>query len=180
MDNRKSIDNLKLNNRITELNNINKLHKEFGDNAFRAVEKYYYYSGFQAGFDRLLKLVDSKEVRSVHFLKDPVNTIRDFLNGYFIDRGGNQPDVWAENNIVYLKTEFCKYCVTIEAEESAEKCHEDICAIYCRSFAKGLIKVLEKFNPHLVINFYNVGSRRDGKNSDCVEAFQIITSKGSK
>jgi len=172
----KSINNLKLSNRITELNSINKLHKEFGDNTFRAVEKYYFNSGFQTGYDRLLKLIDSNKINKESFIKQPVETIRDFLNGYFVDRGGNQPDVWAENNVVYLKTEICKYCVTIEAEKSAEKCHDDICAVYCRSFAKGLIKVLEEFNPHLVINFYNVSSQRDGKNSDCVEAFQIISS----
>jgi len=34
MDNNKSIDNLNLQNRIDELNNIYKLHEIFGNNAF--------------------------------------------------------------------------------------------------------------------------------------------------
>ncbi|MFC1887608.1 hypothetical protein ACFLYK_02250 [Candidatus Cloacimonadota bacterium] len=174
-DGGKSINNLKLSNRITELNNINLLQKEFGDTAFRAVENYYFNSGFQIGFDRLVKLVKEKLLTFEMLKNKPLDSVRDFLHGYFIDRGGNLPDVWHENGIVFLKTEYCKYCVTIEAEESAEKSHNDVCAIYCRSFAKGLVKVLEDFYPGLVINFYNVSSRRDGKDSDCVEAFQVIT-----
>jgi len=170
----KSINNLKLSNRIEELNSINSLYLEFGDQAFRAIEKYYFNSGYQTGFDRLIKLVNEKKLSKNDIVKSPLETIRDFLHGYFADRGGNLPEVWIEKNTVYLKTEFCRYCVTIEAEKTAAKCHDDICAIYCRSFAKGLVKVLEEFYPGLVINFYNHSSRRDGKDSDCVEAFQVI------
>ena len=69
---------------------------------------------------------------------------------------------------------------TIEAEKLAEQCHEDVCAIYCRTFAKGIVSVLEDFFPEIVINFYNVSSRRDGKDSDCKEAFQVLSPKRIK
>ncbi len=86
-------------------------------------------------------------------------------------------DVFIEGNTVFLETKFCKNCLTIEAEKQAEQCHEDVCAIYCRTFAKGIVSVLEDLFPEIVINFYNVSSRRDGKNSDCREAFQILSPK---
>ncbi len=87
------------------------------------------------------------------------------------------PDVFIEGNTVFLETKFCKNCLTIEAEKLAEHCHEDVCAIYCRTFAKGIVSVLEDFFPEIVINFYNVSSRRDGKDSDCREAFQVLSPK---
>ena len=171
----KSIDNLNLQNRINELNNIYELHQVFDSNAFKAIARYYTNSGYAKGIERITKLLKENKFSRKEFEQDPVKNIADFLRGYFIYRGGNLPEVWFEENIVYLKTEYCKYCVTIEAERSAEHCHDDVCAIYCRAFAKGLISIFEDLFPGIVINFYNVSSRRDGKESDCVEAFQVIS-----
>ena len=112
--------------------------------------------------------------------QNSMEEVRDFLHGYFADRGGNMPDVWIEGDTVYLEIKFCKNCLTIEAEKLAEQCHEDVRAIYCRTFAKGIVSVLEDFFPEIVINFYNVSSRRDGKESDCREAFQVLSPKRVK
>lgn len=172
--NKKSIDSLNLQNRIDELNNIYDLHRNFGDNAFRAIAGYYTNSGYAKGIERITKLIKDDKFSKKEFENNPVKSIADFLRGYFIERGGNLPEVWFENNTIYLKTAYCKYCVTIEAEESAKHCHDDVCAIYCRAFAKGLISIFADLIPGIVINFYNVSSRRDGKESDCVEAFQVI------
>jgi len=172
----KSIDNPNLQNRIEELNNIYDLHHEFGDIAFKSITKYYTNSGYLKGIERIIKLLKENTFSKQDFKKNPVKNIADFLRGYFIERGGNLPDVWFEENIVYLKTEFCKYCVTIEAEKIAKHCHDDVCAIYCRAFAKGLISVFEDLFPGIMINFYNVSSRRYSKESDCVEVFQVIKS----
>jgi len=171
---KKSIDNLNLQNRINELNNIYDLHQEFGDNAFKSIAKYYTNSGYAKGIEGITKLIKENRFCKKEFEEDPIKNIADFLRGYFSDRGGNLPEVWFEDNTVYLKTEYCKYCETIEAEISARHCHDDVCAIYCRAFAKGLISIFEELFPGIVINFYNVSSRRDGKDSDCVEAFQVI------
>ena len=172
----KSIDNLNLKNRINELNNIYELHQVFDSNAFKTIARYYTNSGYAKGIERITKLLKENKFSRKEFEQDPVKNIADFLRGYFIDRGGNLLEVWFEENIVYLKTEYCKYCVTIEAERSAEHCLDDVCAIYCRAFAKGLISIFEDLSLGIVINFYNVSSRRDGKESDCVEAFQVIRS----
>lgn len=177
MDNNKSIDNLNLQNRIDELNNIYILHETFGNNAFITIEKFYINSGFIKGIDLLTKLINQDEFSKDEFQQNPTFNINKFLQSYFKERGGNQPEIWSEKNIVYLKTEFCKYCITIEAEKSAKKCHADVCAIYCRSFAKGLISIFPELFPDIVINFYNVSSRREGEEQDCIEAFQIISSR---
>ncbi|NQV17603.1 MAG: hypothetical protein HQ534_03565 [Armatimonadetes bacterium] len=174
---RKSIDNLSLQNRIDELNNIYELHKKFGNIAFNAIEKCYTNSGYAKGIDRITKLSYENKFSKKEFIFNPIKIIAEFLKGYFIERGGNMPKIWSEKNIVYLKTEFCKYCLTIEAEQTARHCHDDICAIYCRAFVKGLISIFEDLFPGIMINFYNVSSRRDCKESDCLEAFQIIIPK---
>jgi len=173
----KSIDNLNLQNRINELNNIYVLYQFFGDNAFRAIASYYENSGYSKGIERITKLIRENKFSISDFAENPQKSIADFLQGYFIDRGGNLPQVWYEENTVFLKTEYCKYCVTIEAEKTAQNCHDDVCAIYCRAFAKGLISIFETLFPSIVINFYNVSTRRDGSGNDCVEAFQIISAK---
>jgi hypothetical protein len=127
--------------------------------------------------ERLIKLLKSEKFQAENFSENPVEGVRDFLQGYFADRGGNMPDIWVEGNTVFWETKYCKNCLTIEAEKLAEHCHDDVCAIYCRTFVKGIVAVLEDFFPEIVINFYNVSSRRDGKESDCREAFQILSPK---
>jgi hypothetical protein len=176
--NDKGINNLSVEKRIAELNDYALLHSIFGDLSFRAIGKYNFFAGYSIGFERMIKLLRDGRFDKEVFEDKPIDGICEFLQGYFTDRGGNQPEIWSEYSSVFLKTRSCKFCVTIEAEKSSEKCHDDVCAIYCRSFAKGLVKVLEEFYPGLVINFYNFSSRRDGKDSDCVEAFQVVTPSG--
>ena len=175
--NDKGINNLSIQTRVEELNDFALLHRKFGNTAFRAIEKNNLYSGYAIGMERLTKLIKENKFNIEEFRSNPVEGVRKFLHGYFADRGGNMPDIWAEGNTVYLETKICKNCLTIEAEKLAEQCHEDVCAIYCRTFAKGIVSVLEDFFPEIVINFYNVSSRRDGKESDCREAFQILSPK---
>lgn len=175
MDNKgKSIANFNLQSRVNELNDIALLKNEFSTLSYKAVERYYYGCGYQAGFDRFIALLKEDKISRIEVLQNPLKAIRDFLHGYFVERGGNLPEVWIEDNTVYLKTEITKYCVTIEAEKTAEKSHPDICAIYCRSFAKGLLSIFPELFSEIQINFYNKSTQRDGKGSDCVEAFQVI------
>jgi len=175
--NDKGINNLSIQTRVEELNDFTLLHSKFGNVAFRAIQKNNLYSGFTVGMERITKLLKEEKFDIEEFRSNPVEGVREFLHGYFADRGGNMPYIWAEGNTVFLETKFCKDCLTIEAEKLAEQCHEDVCAIYCRTFAKGIVSVLEDFFPEIVINFYNVSSRRDGKDSDCREAFQVLSSK---
>ncbi len=175
--NDKGINNLCIQTRVNELNDFAFLHRKFGNLAFRAIQKNNFYSGFAVGMERLIKLLKEEKIDIEAFRRNPVAGVRKFLYGYFTDRGGNMPDIWAEGNTVYLETKFCNKCLTIEAEKLAEQCHEDVCTIYCRTFAKGIVSVLEDLFPEIVINFYNVSSRRDGKNSDCREAFQVLSQK---
>lgn len=175
--NDKGINNLSIQTRVEELNDFALLHRNFGNLAFRVIQKNNFYFGFAVGMERLTKLLTEEKFDIVTFRQNPVEGVREFIHGYFADRGGNMPDIWAEGNTVFLETKFCKNCLTIEAEKLAEQCHEDVCAIYCRTYAKGIVSVLEDFFPEIVINFYNVSSRRDGKDSDCREAFQVLSPK---
>ena len=170
----KSISNFKLEARICELREIGELHKRFGGVAYRGLRRYYLAAGYQAGVDRLIKLISADAEYHKSFWNEPLAFIRDFLYGFFKDRGGNLPEVWVEGDIVFLKTEDTAYCVTIDAEKHVSGCHSDVCAIYCRAFAEGLISVFEEFFPGVVINFHNVSSQRSGAGIPCVEAFKIV------
>ena len=175
--NDKGINNLSIQTRVDELNDFTLLHKNFGNVAFRAIQKNNFYSGFSVGMERITRLLKEDKFDIESFRQNPIDGVREFIHGYFADRGGNMPDIFIEGNTVFLETKFCKNCLTIEAEKLAEQCHEDVCAIYCRTFAKGIVSVLEELFPEIVINFYNVSSRRDGKDSDCREAFQVLSPK---
>jgi len=173
--NDKGINNLSIQTRVEELNDFALLHQKFGNIAFRAIQKNNFHSGYAVGMERLTKLIKKDRFDIKTFQQNPVKGVKEFLHGYFTDRGGNLPDIWIEGNTVFLETKFCKDCLTIEAEKMANHCHEDVCAIYCRTFANGIVSVLEEFFPEIVINFYNVSSRRDGRESDCREAFQVLS-----
>ena len=170
----KSIGNFKLEARIVELREITALQERFGGVAFRGLRRYYLAAGYQAGVDRLLMLVGKDVEYEKGFWQEPVVYIRDFLYGFFKDRGGNLPEVWIEDKVVYLKTEAAAYCVTIAAEKEVPRCHSDVCAIYCRAFVEGLVSVFEEFFPGIVINFYNVSSQRTGNGIPCIEAFKVV------
>lgn len=173
-DTKKSISNLDLANRKNELSNINILFNQFGNLAYRAIEQQYTCCGYETGVERLTKLVKNNLFSKSKFTDDPVKGIEEFLHGFFKDRGGNLPKVWSEKDTVYLMTEVNVPCITIAAEKKIKVHHKDICNLYCRAFVKGLIKIFEDLFPGILINFYNVSSRRGEGKNDCVEAFQVI------
>ena len=172
-ENKKGLDNLSVQARENEINTIRYLYDAFGEPAFRSIQKYHFSTGYQKGFELLNDLIAENTFSREKFWEDPAGGVRDFLICYFERRGANMPEIWSENDTVYLKTAVEVFCVTEEAEKQALKCHSDVCNIYCRSFVQGYISILPEIFPGLIINFYNVSSRRDGKRSDCVEAFQV-------
>lgn len=173
MSEKKGLDNLNIKAREKEINIIKYFFDEFGESAFRTVQKYHFSIGYQKGYELLDTLLSNKKFSRDIFWKNPVCGVKDFLISYFKQRGGNMPEIWSENDTVYLKTAAEIFCVTEEAEKMALKSHNDICNIYCRSFVEGMIGIFEDLFPGLIINFYNVSSRRDEMRRDCVEAFQV-------
>lgn len=172
MSEENALNNLEIKNRIKELKDIIKLYENFGNSSFDLVERYNVSLGFETGYKRIFLLLKNNEFNKATFYENPVKIISEFLYNYFKDRGGNLPQVWRENNVIYLKTEFAKSCPTYEAEKSLPVPHCEICNIYCRSFVKGLLSVFVELFPGVKINFFNKSSRRSG--DDCVEGFQII------
>jgi len=173
MSEKKGLDNLNVKAREKEINTIKYFFDEFGEPAFRTIQKYHFSIGYQKGFELLNNQLNNKQFSKKKFWKDPVCGVKEFLIKYFKQRGGNMPEIWSENDTVYLKTATEVFCVTEEAEKKALKCHTDVCNFYCRSFVEGLIGIFEEVFPGIIINFYNISSRRDEKRSDCVEAFQV-------
>lgn len=170
---KKGLNNLSVKARQQEINTIRYLFDEYSEPAFRTIQKYHFSTGFQSGFELLRDLLAEELFSKEKFCEDPVCSVKEFLICYFERRGGNMPEIWSENDTVYLKTAAEVFCVTEEAEKQALKCHSDICNIYCRSFIQGFISIFEEVFPGIIIHFYNVSSRRDDKRSDCVEAFQV-------
>jgi len=173
MPEKKGLDNLSLEARKQEIDTIRHLYDAFGEPAFRAIQRYHFSTGYQKGFEMLSTLLSEEAFSDLSFRQDPVTGVEAFLVTYFRRRGGNMPDIWSEKDTVYLQTKAEIFCVTEEAEKHALKCHTDVCNIYCRSFIRGYINILEAVYPGIIIHFYNVSSRRDDKRSDCVEAFQV-------
>ena len=173
MEEKKGLDNLNVAARAEEINTIRHLYDQFGEPAFKAIQKYHFSTGFQRGYELLNQLIKEKKFSKEKFWNNPTHAVRDFLISYFERRGGNMPEIWAEKDTAYLKTRVKVFCITEEAEKQALKCHRDVCNIYCRSFIQGFVKILEEIFPGVIINFYNLSSRRDGEKSDCVEAFQL-------
>lgn len=173
MSEKKGLDNLSVKARKEEINTIKYFYDEFGESAFRTIQKYHFSVGYQKGIELLKTQINNKQFSDKKFREDQTSGVKKFLISYFKQRGGNMPEIWHENDTVYLKTAADIFCVTEEAEKSALKCHNDICNIYCRSFVEGLLSIFEEVYPGIIINFYNVSSRRDAKRSDCIEAFQV-------
>lgn len=170
----KGINTVEYEDRKNDLSNIQVLFNEFGNPAYRAIEKYNTGIGYESGIERLTQLIKEKKFTKSRFMADPVKGIEEFLHGFFKDRGGNLPKVWSEKNTVFLMTEISVPCITIEAEKEAPIRHREICSVYCRAEVKGLIQIFEDFFPGIQIQFYNVSSRRSQEGDDCVEAFKVI------
>jgi hypothetical protein len=160
--------------RKRDLRQIQVLYEMFGNAAYRAMEKYYAGIGYETGVERLVKLIEEGRFSEQGFRANPVKEIEDFLLGYFQDRGGNLPKIWSEGNTVFLMTEAAVDCVTVKAEKAIGIKHRDICNVYCRAEAKGMIKIFEDFFPEISIQYYNASSRRTKEGNDCIEAFQVI------
>ncbi|MBN2460784.1 MAG: hypothetical protein JXB60_04175 [Candidatus Cloacimonetes bacterium] len=159
--------------RFKDLKEIEILLHTFGKQACTLIEKYHFYKGYQAGIRRLLAMIAEDRFDLIAFTVKPRVEIRNFLAGFFNDRGGNQPEIWLENTTIFLKTPGSRECITLEAEKKNPVPHQDICFIYCRSFALGLISIFADLIPGLKVSHYNISSRRL-PGGDCVEAFQIV------
>jgi len=170
----KQDDNLQLNQRIDEFNDMKLLFNTFGEVAYRATQKYFFYHGYEIGYEKVLKAVKNGELTPPIFQSNPVEIIKQFLIGFFKERGGNQPDIWIEKSVIYLRTKKEVWCPAPPAVEKSGVQHKDICNIHKRSLVMGLVIVFEEFFPGLVINGYGDSSRFDDEKSDCVEAYQII------
>lgn len=94
------INSLSIQTRVEELNDFALLHKKFGNVAFRAIQKNNFYSDFSVGMERLTKLLKAEKFDKTTFQQNPVAGVREFLHGYFADRGGNMPDIKIEGNTV--------------------------------------------------------------------------------
>lgn len=172
--------NSKINNdltfsaKVSALSKMNAIYLQFGNAGFAAIRKNYLYQGYITGFERLSELIKEEKWDRAGFLNEPVGGIKVFLQGYFEDRGRNMPEIWIEDNTIFLKTPACHKCVTVEAEKQERTAHPEICFVYCRATIEGMLRIFETLFPGLVINYYNVSSRRQSSDTDCVEAFQII------
>lgn len=167
------LDSLSVEEREEEISSIRRMYDTFGETAFRTVRRSHFSEGYTRGYKLLADLLRERVFHADTFRIDPVAGVEGFLREYFVRRGWSMPDVSSRGDTVFLGTGAEAFCITEEAEKKAPGCHRDVCNIYCRAFAQGLVSVLEDAFPGMVLNFHNVSSRRDGKGSDCVEAFQV-------
>ena len=170
----KGINTVDYDKRKNDLKNIQLLFNEFKDVTYPVMDKYYTGVGYETGVDRILALIKEKRFSSQGFQENPVKGIEEFLYGYFKERGGNLPKIWSEGDTVFLMTEASVPCITAAAEKEVKIQHRDICNVYCRAVAKGLVMIFQDFFPGIQIQFYNVSSRRKKKGDHCIEAFKII------
>ncbi|RKY89703.1 hypothetical protein DRQ09_00905 [candidate division KSB1 bacterium] len=170
----KQDNNLQLNQRIEEFNDIKLLFNTFGETAYRAAWKYFFSNGYEVGYERFMKAVKKGTLTPEKFKSEPVKTIENFLKEFFRERGGNQPEIWSENSTIFLKTERDVWCPAHDAVAISGINHKDICSIHKRAFVIGIVKTFEEFFPGLTTNCYNVSSRFLDENADCIEAYQII------
>ena len=170
----KGINTVDYDKRKNDLENIELLFSEFGDLTYPIMDKYYTGIGYETGVDRILALIKAEMFSRHRFWENPVKGIEEFLYGHFKERGGNLPKIWSEGDTVFLMTEVSVPCITAAAEKEVNLKHRDICNIYCRAVAKGLVMVFQDFFPGLQVQFYNVSSRRKNKGDQCIEAFKII------
>ncbi len=160
--------------RTKEFSDIAVLYEHFGDNAYKAVEKYYIAIGYEAGFEILMNAAKTGKITCKNIIEDPVGSLREMLIEYFVSRQGKMPEIWNDGNTIFLKTPKCEWCPTPEARNKSGVKYKDICTVHRRAFVRGLMTSVETFVPSVSVNYYNVGSRLKKPPEDCVEAFQII------
>ena len=160
--------------KMDDLQGINALVAAYGDGAWPVLRKQYLALGYAAGAARLARLLAAGGWDPGCVARDPVDAVRAWLQGWFDDRAGAMPDVWAEGATVYLRTRGCRRCLTVEAEAREPVPHAEVCFTYCRAWAEGYVSVLADVAPGLQLNYHNADSRRAGPGHDCVEAFQVV------
>ncbi len=160
--------------KLSDLSAVNALHAEFGDLAWPVLRRQYLALGYGEGVGRLTRLLETGDFSREKFAADPVDGVRVWLQGFFDDRGGAMPEIWVEDNTVFLCTRACKQCLTIDAEFTKPVAHREICYIYCRAWAEGYVQAVADLFPGLVVHYHNVDSQRAGPEHDCVEAFQVV------
>jgi len=163
-----------LDEKLADLAAVTALHAAFGDVAWPVLRRQYLAAGYQAGVERLAREVAAGRFSPAGFTADPVAGVREWIAGFFTDRGAAQPEVWAEQGTVYLRTRGCERCATREAEARHPVAHDEVCHVYCRAWVEGYVLPLADLFPGVIINYHNVDSRRAGPDHDCVEAFQVI------
>ncbi len=158
-----------------DLQDINSMHNAYGDGVYPVLRKQYLGLGYQASVERMTSKVAAAQFDPEAFLKDPVEGVKDWLQGFFDDRGAAMPEIWSEDDTVHLMTRACNKCLTLDAEKETPVPHGEVCYVYCRAWAEGYVNLLVDLFPGLSINYYNKDSRRVGCGHDCLEAFQIIS-----
>jgi hypothetical protein len=160
--------------KLADLGEVNALHDAFGDRAWPVLRRQYLALGYSEGVARLTRLLADDGFDGDAFAADPVDGVRAWLKGFFDDRGAAMPDIWREGRTVYLRTQACKQCLTVDAERVRPVAHREICYVYCRAWAEGYVQAVADLFPGVVVHYHNVDSRRDGPEHDCVEAFQVV------
>ncbi|MCP4571114.1 MAG: hypothetical protein GY838_02055 [bacterium] len=161
--------------KLDDLRGVNALQVACGDRAWPLLRKQYLALGYSEGVARLTRLAAAGDLDSTSLAADPVEWARAWLQGFFDDRRGAMPEIWAEDGTVFLRTKECRRCLTLEAETQEPVPHGEICYAYCRAWAEGYMDVLTDLVPGLVVHYHNADSRRTGPGHDCVEAFQVVT-----
>jgi len=160
--------------KLADLDAVACLHRAFGDVAWPVLRRQYLAAGYQTGVERLACELAADRFTPAGFTADPVAGVRDWLSGFFRDRGTARPEIWSEEGTVYLRTRGCERCLTREAEARRPVSHDEVCFVYCRAWVEGYVMVLADLFPGVIINYHNVDSRRAGAGHDCVEAFQVV------
>ena len=161
--------------KLDELQGINALARAYGDLAWPVLRRQYLALGYAAGVEQLTRIMADGSWNPDRVRTAPVDAVREFLQGWFDQRDGVRPEVWAEETTVYLRTPGCRECLTELAEQREPVPHDEICYVYCRAWAEGYLGVLADLTPGLQINYHNLESRRSGPQHDCVEAFQVVS-----
>lgn len=168
-------DNTSCEVRVEEYRRIKRLIDEFGDAAYPAVHRYHAACGYEAGVDLLFDLLREGRLSRERIRRDPAESLLLLFEVFFRRRGGNQPDLSREGNVVFLKTARSVYCPSPRAQAESGVPHRDVCGIHKRAFVEGMAQVLAAFVPGVEIHYANRSSRTLDPTADCVETFSVLS-----
>jgi len=166
--------NLDLEKRVAEFDGLQALVAEFGDAAYRAIDRYYAALGYEEGYDLILDCVRSGELSLETVRAAPVEAVLELLRKFFERRGGNQPEFRVENDTIYLTTPCTSWCPTPAAVRKTGLGHKDICFVHKRSFAAGVAGAIMEFVPALTVQASNLESRNLTEGAGCTEAYKVV------